>query len=82
MAHLGKLSLHYWRPDFTERHAKLLFDDFYDALKGFASETVAGACKIYREREDSKFFPAIGPFLAICRRVPDPGYAPGKAMRL
>jgi len=51
-----------------------VFDDFFEGLRRFPESTIAQACKLYRERDDSKFFPTPGTLIAICRKIPDPGY--------
>lgn len=60
MAMLGKLALHYWRPDFSEQQAKLLFADFVEDLREYSPERIEAACTAYRRNPENRFFPTPG----------------------
>ena len=45
---LGRLALHYWRPDFTAEQAKLLYQDFISDLAGVTAEELNEACGEWR----------------------------------
>lgn len=62
---LAKLSLHYWRPDYTPEQARMVMEDYLDDLRGYSPAQVAQACADYRKLPDSKFFPASGALLAL-----------------
>lgn len=63
--HLGKLSLHFWRPDFTPEQAKHLYGDFVTDLAGVTAEELAAACQEYRDDPRNSFFPTPGKLLAL-----------------
>jgi hypothetical protein len=71
---LARLSLHFWRPDFTPDQARLLIKDYLEDLAGFAPNEIERACMAYRRKPDSKFFPKSGELLGILSppREPDP----------
>ncbi len=62
---LGKLALHYYRPDFTQEQVKMLMGDYLDDLEKYSASNVAHACEEYRRQPDSKFFPKIGELIAM-----------------
>jgi hypothetical protein len=62
---LAKLSLHYWRPDFSPEQARLIMGDYLDDLRGYSPEQVCRACSEYRKLPDAKFFPTSGALLAL-----------------
>jgi hypothetical protein len=70
---LARLSLHYWRPDYTPEQAKLLIQDYLDDLAGYSVVEIERAVMTYRRLPDSKFFPKSGELLAIMNppREPD-----------
>lgn len=63
--HLGKLSLHYWRPDFTPDQAKQFNADFVSDLDGITADELAGACAAWRRNPANRFFPRPGELLAL-----------------
>lgn len=68
---LGKLALHYWRPDFSPGQARQLYADYLDDLREYAISDISDAITKYRRAEDSKFFPTPGQLVGIIRTVPD-----------
>lgn len=62
---LARLSLHYWRPDYTPEQARLLVEDYLSDLAGYTPDQVRRACEDYRKLPDSKFFPHSGELLAL-----------------
>lgn len=57
---LGRLALHYWRPDFTAEQAKLLYQDFISDLAGVTAEELNEACGEWRRDPLNRFFPTTG----------------------
>ena len=64
---LARLSLHYWRPDFTTEQGKLVMDDYLMDLANFTPTEVERACMEYRRKPGSEFFPKISQLLEILR---------------
>lgn len=64
---LARLSLHYWRPDYSPEQAKLVMEDYLDDLAGHTPEQVSKACEQYRKNPDSKFFPKIGEIIELIK---------------
>lgn len=64
---LSRLALHFYRPDFSEQHARLLIDDMVRDLKRVTPEDVERACKLWRTNEASRFFPTSGQLLAMLK---------------
>ena len=62
---LGKLALHYYRPDFTAEQAKMVMGDYLDDLEPYSATDVAYACEQYRKQPKSDFFPKIGQLIAL-----------------
>lgn len=58
--HLGKLALHFWRPDFTPEQAKQMYGDFVADLAGITAEELAEACRAWRLNPANSFFPTPG----------------------
>lgn len=63
---LGKLALHYWRPDFTPDQAKLMYGDFITDLDGVTAQELADACQEWRLDPLNKFFPTPGMLRELC----------------
>lgn len=73
---LARMSLHYWRPDFTEAQFKLVLEDYIFDLSGFTPTEVQTACAAYR-RKDAQFFPKSGEIIALIRQYrPSASYLP------
>ena len=70
---LSKLALHFWRPDFTSAQAGMLIGDYLEDLKWYAPTAVEHACKVYRRKPDSRFFPTSGQLLGILGEGNDTG---------
>jgi hypothetical protein len=66
---LSRLAVHYFRPDFTEGHAKLLIEDYVQDLAGCSVADVEHAIKVYRTTPapngKSKYFPDVATLLQI-----------------
>lgn len=60
MTALMSLSVHYYRPDFTEGQARVLIRDMLEDLAEFTPEQVDAAIRSYRRDPKSKFFPTSG----------------------
>lgn len=57
---LSRLAIHYYRPDFTEAHARLLVEDYVQDLAEFAICDVEAAIRDYRQQPTkgkAKYFP-------------------------
>lgn len=65
--HLGKLALHYWRPDFTPDQAKLMYGDFVHDLDGVTSLELERACAAWRTDPTKEFYPKPGGLLALVK---------------
>lgn len=70
---LARLSLHYWRPDYTPEQAKLLFEDYLHDLADFTPTQIERACMDYRRKPGSEFFPKVSQLLEILK-PPRPAY--------
>jgi hypothetical protein len=57
---LGKLSLHYWRPDFTPAQAKQLYRDYVEDLRPYPFEEIDRAISKYRANGANRFYPTSG----------------------
>jgi hypothetical protein len=62
---IARLSLHYWRPDFSPEQARLIMEDYLDDLEKYSPADVDYACRQYRKGPNSEFFPKIGRLLEI-----------------
>lgn len=56
---LGRLSLHYWRPNFTEEKNALIVDDYCRDLHGVTVQELADAIEQYRKKIGERYFPTI-----------------------
>lgn len=65
--HLGKLALHFWRPDFTPDQAKLMYRDFVHDLDGVTAQELAGACEAWRTDSRNSFYPTPGKLLDLVK---------------
>ncbi len=65
VVHLGRLSLHYWRPDFTPEQAKLMFQDFAADMAGVTAGELVDVCREYRQDPLNRFFPTPGKLLEL-----------------
>lgn len=63
---LGKLALHYWRPNFTDLQAKQLYMDYIGDLKTYPLDAIEQAIGAYRRNEKEKWFPKSGQLIALC----------------
>ncbi len=69
IALLGKLALHYWRPDFTPGQARQIYADYVYDLGQFALSDIAAAINRYRQNGANRFFPSSGALIdIICRK--------------
>jgi hypothetical protein len=57
---LGKLSLHYWRPEFTPEQAKLLYGDFVRLLDGVTALELRIAADEWLMDPLNRFYPTPG----------------------
>lgn len=64
---LGKLALHYWRPDFTPEQAKQMYGDFVTDLDGVTAQELADACQEWRLDPLNRFFPTPGQLRELVR---------------
>lgn len=65
LALLGKLALHYWRPDFTPGQARQVYADYVYDLGPFALSDIAAAINEYRQTGANRFFPSSGALIDI-----------------
>lgn len=70
MALLGKLALHYWRPDFTPGQAKQVYADYVEHLLPYPMVEIAASIKCYQASPDSNFYPSIGRLLQPMTSAP------------
>jgi len=57
---LGKLSLHYWRPDFTPEQARHMNGDFVRLLDGCTADELRQACDEWVMDPLNRFYPTPG----------------------
>lgn len=69
LALLGKLSLHFWRPDFTAGQAKQMYADYVHDLREYALSDINDAIIKYRQA-GATFFPTSGQLVQIIRTIP------------
>lgn len=67
---LGKLAIHYWRPDFTEAQARQLYSDYVHDLRDYAFADINDAIVKYRRDQNAKFYPTVGQLVGIIRTIP------------
>ncbi len=70
LAELAKLSLVYWRPDFTPTQAKQLYAMYIDDLRAWSLADIKSACKTYRRNGENRFFPTPGQLLDLIAKPP------------
>lgn len=70
VAILGKLALHYWRPDFTPEQSKQLYLDYVEDLMPYAVVAIGEAAKEWRRNPANKFFPKSGELIGLITKVP------------
>jgi hypothetical protein len=58
--HLGRLSLQFWRPDFSPDQAKVLYGDFMRLLAGVTERELSAAVDDWMMDPANKFFPTPG----------------------
>jgi hypothetical protein len=64
-----------WRKgEKAEQSARL--DIYLTDLEGFPVPTIERACDAYRKRPESKFFPAVGELVELCRELDPKGEKP------
>lgn len=66
---VGRLSLQYWRPNFSPEQAKLLFQDFAQDLAGLTREELAQACLEWRRDPENRFFPTSGQLRGVADHI-------------
>lgn len=69
-AHLTKLAMHYWRPDFTPGQMRHLMADYLEDLRGHSPAEIADACARYRRNPENKFYPRSGQLLELMKIEP------------
>ena len=62
---LAKLSLHYWRPQFTPDQAKHVFGDFAADMAEVTPAELREACDRWRRDAANRFFPTPGQLMAM-----------------
>lgn len=62
---LGALSLHYWRPDFTQEQARMLYGDYISDLSDYPIDLILDGIKAYRKKPEAKWFPKVGELIAL-----------------
>lgn len=62
---LARLSLHYWRPDYSPDQARLLMEDYLSDLAAYSPIQVDRACAAYRRNPANKFFPHSGELMGL-----------------
>jgi hypothetical protein len=66
---LGRLALHYWRPDFTPEQAKNLYADYVRDLRPYQIGDIRDSIAAHRRR-DAKFYPRVGELLTFIEAPP------------
>lgn len=64
---LGRLSIHYWQPDFTPDQVKLKLQDYEEDLAGVTADELRDACGEWRRDPLNKFFPKTGELLELVK---------------
>ncbi len=59
-AHLGRLAIQFWRPDFTPEQAKIQYSDFIRLLDGLTADEIRQACDDWMMDPLNRFFPTPG----------------------
>lgn len=77
---LGKLAVHYYRPDFTEGQARQLILDYLDDLADFPLHVTEKAIRAYRCDPGSEFFPKLGRLIELAKRAERDAEAPSKPL--
>lgn len=67
---LGKLAVHYWRPDFGPGQARQLYADYVHDLRDYAFSDINDAIVKYRRDQNAKFYPTVGQLVGIIRTIP------------
>ena len=69
---LGNLALHYWRPDFTPEHSKLLYGDFVRLLAALTADELQAACDEWVMDPLNRFYPTPGQLYELAKdRITD-----------
>ena len=63
------MAIHYYRPDFTEQHARLMIADYVADLLEFSVADIEAALREHRHDSKAKFFPQIGELRERCLKV-------------
>jgi hypothetical protein len=66
---LARLAIHYYRPEFTERHAALMIEDFAIDLADFAVPDIEEAIRCYRQNGRNKYFPTSGQLRDLAKEI-------------
>jgi hypothetical protein len=75
---LGRLALHYYRPDFAPSQAKLVIEDMIEDLLEYDPQEIAAACSAWRRKPEAAYFPKSGQLIGCIKeaheaRIPHPG---------
>ena len=67
---LAKLSVLYWRPDFTPGAARQFYLTYLEDLRDYSLKSIRNAVVAYRRNPESKFFPLPGQLLGLIETPP------------
>lgn len=76
---LGRLALHYYRPDFTEGQSKLVIEDMIGDLIEYDPRDVAEACTAWRRKPEASYFPKSGQLIGCIRERHEASIANARA---
>jgi hypothetical protein len=71
---LARLAVHFAPRGLSTRQIEAMLEDWMTDAGHFPASTIDAACSKWRTDPDSKWFPTPGQLIAICNRIPDPGY--------
>ena len=80
VALLGRLALHYYRPDFTEKQAMLLIADMLDDLRDFSIPQIETACRAWRKKPEATYFPKSGQLIGLMKESLEASIARRRAL--
>lgn len=64
---LGKLAVHYYRPDFNQAAAQSMISDMVEDLGDYPLYEIETAIKRYRQNGENRFFPTPGQLISLLK---------------
>lgn len=71
---LGRLAAHFPSRNLSAKQAEYVVADWFSDVKHFPAATLEAACTKWRRDPENKWFPTPGQLIALCNRIPDPGF--------